>query len=122
MDRAEVLYARIMSKKSADDKRRSKIDKVQLTRFPISFTACVGLTVTGIIALIFAGLAVTEQITLMGALAGFLASSLLSYGGIFQMLSGLHTLAEKSTATANDPLARYVYTGRTDELGQLEYV
>lgn len=122
VDRAEGLYARVMSKKSADDKRHSKIDKVQITRFPISLTARIGLTITGIIALIFAGLAVAEQITVMGALAGFLAGSLLSYGAIFQMLTSLRNLAARSATIANDPLARYVYTGRTDELGQLEYV
>ena len=38
------------------------------------------------------------------------------------MLAGLRTLAEKSAKIANDPLARYIYTGRHDEIGQLEYV
>ena len=35
VDRAEALYAQIMSKKSDDDKRRSKLDEVKLTRLPI---------------------------------------------------------------------------------------
>ena len=35
VDRAEKLYDRIMSKKSVDDKRRSTMNPVQLTRFPL---------------------------------------------------------------------------------------
>ncbi|MBK6959066.1 MAG: PAS domain-containing protein [Nitrosomonas sp.] len=34
VDRAEGLYAKIMSKKSADDKRRSKLDEVKLNYAP----------------------------------------------------------------------------------------
>ncbi|UJP03742.1 MAG: methyl-accepting chemotaxis protein [Nitrosomonas sp.] len=122
VDRAEALYASIMAKKSPDDKRRSKLDKVKLTRFPISFTAKMALIVSSIFAFVFSGLAVAEQISLLSALSGFLAGSMVSTAVIYQMLSVLRSLAEKSEKVANDPLARYVYTGRSDEFGQLEYV
>ncbi|MBL8501747.1 MAG: PAS domain-containing protein [Nitrosomonas sp.] len=121
VDRAEALYAKIMSKKSADDKRRSKLDAVKLTRFPISLSAKIALAVTGVFAMLFAGLALAGQISLLFALAGFAVGSLISFTVIHQMLSPLRELAAKSEKIANDPVARFVYTGRTDELGQLEY-
>jgi methyl-accepting chemotaxis protein len=114
-----------MSKKSPDDKRRSKLDEVKLTRFPISLSAKIVLAVLGIssiFSLTFVGLAIAEQISLLLALPGILAGSLLSAAVVYQMLSGLRSLAAQSEKVANDPLARYVYTGRNDELGQLEYV
>ncbi|MDO8895026.1 PAS domain-containing methyl-accepting chemotaxis protein [Nitrosomonas sp.] len=122
VDRAEGLYAKIMSKKSADDKRRSKLDEVKLTRFPINLAGQIALAITGVFGLIFSGLALTGQISMIFALSGFLAGSLCSFAIVHQMLSGLRDLAKKSEKIANDPVARYVYTGRNDELGQLEYV
>ncbi len=38
------------------------------------------------------------------------------------MMACVRNLAEKSKKIASDPLARFIYTGRTDEIGQLEYV
>lgn len=122
VDRAEALYAKIMSKKSSDDKRRSKLDEVKLTRFPINLAGQIALAITGVFGLIFTGLALTEQISVIFALSGFVAGSLCSFAIVHQMLSGLRDLAKKSEKIANDPVARYVYTGRNDEIGQLEYV
>lgn len=122
VDRAEGLYAKIMSKKSADDKRRSKLDEVKLTRFPVNLAGQIALAITGVFGLIFTGLALTGQISMIFALSGFLAGSLCSFAIVHQMLSGLRDLAKKSEKIANDPVARYIYTGRNDEIGQLEYV
>lgn len=122
VDRADALYAKIMSKKSPDDKKRSKLDEVKLTRFPVGISAKIALAMTGIFALLFAGLAVAQQLSLLFALIGFAAGSMISFAAIHQMLSPLRSLAAKSEKIACDPLARYVYTGRTDEIGQLEYV
>ncbi len=38
VDRANKLYKKIMSGKSEDDKRRSKLDAVSLARFPLNIT------------------------------------------------------------------------------------
>ena len=122
VDRAEALYAQIMSKKSDDDKRRSKLDEVKLTRLPIGLTAKIVLAITGVFALVFAGLALTEKISILFALSGFLAGSLISAAIVHRLLEGLRSVAAKSESIANDPVARYIYTGRTDEIGQLEYV
>lgn len=121
VDRAEALYAKIMSKKSPEDKKRSKLDAVSLTRFPMGITTKIALAVTGIFASLFTGLAVVEQISLLFALIGFAAGSMISFAVIHQMLTPLRVLAAKSEKIANDPVARFIYSGRTDELGQLEY-
>ncbi len=122
VQRADALYGKIMSKKTGDDKRHSKLDKVQLTRFPVGITTKIILSVICVFAAVFLGLALAEQILPIIALAGFCAGSLISAIIIHRMLKGLRSLAAKSEKIASDPLARYVYTGRTDEVGQLEFV
>jgi aerotaxis receptor len=122
VDRAEALYAKIMSKKSPDDKRRSKMDPVKLTRFPIGITNKIVLGVSSVIGLLFIALSLAGEVSQLSAIIGFLTSSLLSSALIHQLLAPLRALTAKSQKIANDPVARYVYTGRTDEIGQLEYV
>ncbi len=78
--------------------------------------------VVSVFATIFLGLALIEQVSIIMALAGFTIGSLVSAAAIHSMLKGLRDLAAKSEQITSDPLARYVYTGRTDEVGQLEYV
>lgn len=122
VDRASALYARIMSNKTADDKRRSTIDDVTLTRFPIGFSARLTLAVSCVFGLIFVGLAIAELLPFFYALTGFVVGSAASSAAVFHLLKPLRDLAAKSKKIANDPLARYVYSGRNDEIGQLEYV
>ena len=121
VDRAEALYARIMSKKSDSDKRRSTLSKVSLTRFPMSFTTKVGLSVSSLFIVLFAALAAAGQIAWIPALIGAITGAGLSYATVYMLLSGLRKMAAKSEKVANDPLTRYIYTGRTDEIGQIEY-
>ncbi len=121
VDRAEALYAKIMSKKSPDDKRRSKMDPVKLTRFPIGITNKIVLGVSSVIGLLFIALSLVGEVSQLFAIIGFLTGSLLSSALIHQFLAPLRALTAKSQKIANDPVARYVYTGRTDEIGQLEY-
>jgi len=122
VDRADALYAQVMAKKTADDKRRSKIDDVKLTRFPIGFSAKIALATSSVFGLVFAGLASAGLISPLSALAGFMIGSAVCSAVNFHMLKALRVLAAKSEKIANDPLARYVYSGRNDEIGQLEYV
>ncbi len=122
VNRAEALYAQVMSKKSADDKRRSKLDSIRLTRFPIGFTTKIMSTCVAIIALMCLGLALTQQISPIAALISFCLGSFVSVAAIYPMMACLRNLAEKSKKFACDPLTCFIYTGRTDEIGQLEYV
>ena len=119
--RADALYNKIMSKKSDSDKRTSKLDDVKLTRFPIGLSAKISIAVSSIFVFSFAGLAIAGQMSLLAALIGGIVGSALSSAAIYQMLGGLRKLASESEKIANDPVARYVYTGRNDELGQIEY-
>lgn len=121
IDRAEALYGKIMSKKSDSDKRRSTLSEVQLTRFPMSFTTKVGMAASSIFILLFAGLTAAGQIALIPALVGGITGAALGYATVHTMLRSLREVAAKSEKIANDPLTRYIYTGRTDEIGQIEY-
>lgn len=89
IDRADALYAKIMSKKSPDDKRRSKMDSVKLTRFPISFTQKIMLSVSSIMALLFIALSLAGEVSQLFAIIGFLTGSLLSSAIIHQFLAPL---------------------------------
>jgi len=119
--RADALYSKIMSKKTDDDKRKSKLDEVKLTRFPISFTTKVSMVLVSIFVFCFAGLAIAGQMSLLSALISSVIGSALSTVTVYNMLGGLRKLAAESEKIANDPLARFIYTGRNDDLGQIEY-
>ncbi|MDH5479654.1 MAG: PAS domain-containing protein, partial [Nitrosomonas sp.] len=119
--RADALYNKIMSKKTDDDKRKSRLDEVKLTRFPISFTAKVSIAVSSIFIVCFVGLAIAGQMPLISALISGVIGSALGTVTVYNMLSGLRKIAAESEKVANDPLARFIYTGRNDDLGQIEY-
>jgi len=121
VDRAEALYAKIMSKKTDSDKRRSALSSVKLTRFPLSFTTRVGLSVSSLFIVLFTILAAAGQIAWIPALAGAVTGAGVSYATVYTLLSGLRKMAARSEKIANDALTRYIYTGRTDEIGQIEY-
>lgn len=121
VDRAEALYAKIMSKKTDSDKRRSTLSSVKLTRFPLSFTTRVGLSVSSLFIILFTILAAAGQIAWIPALAGAVTGAGVSYATVYTLLSGLRKMAARSEKIANDALTRYIYTGRTDEIGQIEY-
>lgn len=121
VDRAEALYAKIMSKKTDSDKRRSMLSNVKLTRFPLSFTTRVGLSVSSLFIILFTILAAAGQIAWIPALAGAITGAGVSYATVYTLLSGLRKMAACSEKIANDALTRYIYTGRTDEIGQIEY-
>ncbi len=74
------------------------------------------------IALMCLGLALTQQISLITALTSFSLGSCVSVMALYPMMACLRNLAEKSKKFANDPLTCFIYTGRTNEIGQLEYV
>jgi len=121
VDRAEALYAKIMSKKTDSDKRRSALSSVKLTRFPLSFTTRAGLSVSSLFIVLFTILAAAGQIAWIPALAGAVTGAGVSYATVYTLLSGLRKMAARSEKIANDALTRYIYTGRTDEIGQIEY-
>ena len=85
VNRADALYNKIMSKKSDDDKRTSKLDNVKLERFPIGLTAKIAIAVSSVFVFSFAGLAIAGQISLLAALLGGVVGSLLSSAAVYQI-------------------------------------
>lgn len=61
------------------------------------------------------------SVPLEGALLAILISGVLSSVGIRMLLSPLRYLAGKARIIADNPLSQVLYTGRTDELGQIEF-
>ncbi len=49
-----------------------------------------------------------------------LLSAILAFGGTALLLQPFNKAVEKAKAVVDNPLMRYIYTGRTDEIGQLE--
>lgn len=122
IERAEVLYQKIMSKKSSDDKRRSSITGVKLTRFPISFSTKIILAIAGVSVFSTFAWAFLTELPWLSMVIFSIAVTSLNAVIVWKSLENLRSIAKKSEVIANDPIARYVYTGRNDEIGQLEYV
>jgi aerotaxis receptor len=121
VDRAGDLYAKVMSGKSSDDIRRSTLADVKITRFPISFTQKIILTVICVLALTLGALAVLGKLSFLAAIAGLLGGGMFSAVMLNHFLKDLRNLAEECKEIFEDPLAQYIYTGRTDELGAIKY-
>lgn len=122
--RAEKLYKKIMSRKSDEDKRRSVLSEVKLTRMPSwACGICVKLTVAFAAVLlpvmIFFG--VIGNLGVATLVGGYLVAVALGFVAINVVLRPLKRLVEKSKKVAQSPLAQYIYTGRNDEVGQLGY-
>ncbi len=100
--RAEVAYKKI------NDKKKPFREGLSFsTRLYLSFAiALLPLLATGLMA---------PQYALLGALL----SLALGGGLIFWQLRPLHDLMEESRKTINNPLMQHIYTGRSDEFGQL---
>ena len=121
VDRAAKLYAKIMAAKSEDDKRRSKLDPVTLTRFPLGI--CTKMT--------FAFVAILVPLLVVIGVVGNVSLPLLAGSGVVALAAGhvairyvlrhLLKICEESKSVAVNPLAQYVYTGQTDEVGQIGY-
>jgi aerotaxis receptor len=109
VDRAEKLYARINEGK-AILQRWKQLGMVG--RFSI------GIAVLS--AVVFSIMATTTSLPWMTALAGFAAMSVAGWGMSRWFLGPLLKAAAESESIFNNPLMRFVYTGRMDEIGQLQ--
>jgi len=121
VQRADQLYKKIMSAKSEQDKLRSTLATVKLEKFPNTLSGKLSLALCGALILLMGGLYLSGHLSLTGFALGAITGALVFYTIIRTGLAGLATLAEKSRSITNDPVARLIYTGRTDELGQIEH-
>ena len=122
VDRAEKLYAKIMSGKSEEDKRRSKLDNVSLGRFNFGIGTKVSIAVGSVLIpllIIFSifGSSLGWPLFVGGGLIALAAT----HFAIRHTLRHLIRFSKDAKAVADNVLAQYVYTGLTDEVGQLQY-
>jgi aerotaxis receptor len=121
VQRADKLYKSIMGKKSDEEKRRSVLADVKLTRFPMGISTKLTLAFAAVIVPVlgfvgFMGGASTGVLLAAAALAIAVAYPVINW-----MMAPLKKMAEESKAMAYNPLAQYIYTGLHDEVGQLGF-
>ena len=121
VNRADKLYAKVMAGKSEHDKKTSKLENVSLAKYPLGITGKFLTAFFIAIAPVMAGMWLTGQASLMSALAGLAVSFGLGFAGIRYLLAPILELAKESKGFHDDVLAQYVYTGKTDEIGQIQF-
>ncbi len=121
VDRSAKLYSKIMSGKSDDDKRRSKLDAVSLGRFNFGIATKVSISAASILIPLLAIFAVFGNISWPLLLGGGVVALAMTHLIIRYSLRHLIRFSNESKAVANNLLAQYIYTGLTDEVGQLVY-
>ncbi len=114
-------YQSVRAKPSAERVKRAEAaykkinNKQQPFRTGVSFSTRLYLSFTvALLPLLLTGLMVPQS-TWLGALL----SLMLGGGLIFWQLRPLQTLVEESRKTINNPLMQHIYTGRSDEFGQI---
>lgn len=121
VSRSEKLYGKIMSKKSDDDKRRSKLDDVKLQRFPMGISVKLTFAMLALLLPLIVVLGVVGEISPPVLLSILIVSAAATYGILRMMMRPIIRIAEESKSVVNSPLAQYIYTGLNDEVGQLSY-
>lgn len=124
VERAEKLYEKVMSKKSDDDKRRSVLSKIKLTLIPArACKLCTKLVVANALALLpmVIFIAATSNQSLLTLAGGYLVTLALSVACTSFVMRPFLRTVKKARKISHNPISQYIYTGQTDELGQLEY-
>ena len=119
IDRAGSLYKKIMSGKSEDDKRRSKLDEVKLSQ--LSIVTKLDIAVASILIPLLAVFAVFGNVGLPLLLGTGVVALAATHFAMRYNMRHLIRLSNESKAIADNLLAQYLYTGTTDEVGQLAY-
>ncbi|MDH5436116.1 MAG: PAS domain-containing protein, partial [Gammaproteobacteria bacterium] len=119
--RANKLYNKVMSGKSAHDKKTSKLDKVTLPQYPLGIMGKFLTAFFIAIAPVMAGMWLFGQASIVSILVGLAVSFGLAFAGLQYLLAPIQELAKESRAIHDDLLAQYVYTGKTDEIGQIQF-
>jgi aerotaxis receptor len=105
VSRAEKVYAQLASGKSPLELKRPLSIRVRLALWAVlPFLA-------GMLCLAIGGSVVLPLVLIVGILT--------ITGGLIYTLSPLQIALSKAHAIIDDPVARYIYTGRNDDVGQL---
>lgn len=110
VDAAEALYKSM---------RNNSHHKLSSIRISIQAKLCLV-----ILAAISAALLLLIPFTAVGfysAGVAIVVSTLFSCTGVFLALAPLRRLAKEAVAIADNPLSQQLYTGRTDEIGQIDF-
>lgn len=121
IDRASKLYAKIMAGKSEDDKRRSKLDEVKLSRMPLGMTTKMNIAFAIVLIPLLTAIGMFSNVGMPLLIGGGVASLAAANLAIRYTLRHLLKFSEESKAVAHNALAQFLYTGLTDEVGQLAY-
>ncbi|QEP43271.1 PAS domain S-box protein [Ectothiorhodospiraceae bacterium BW-2] len=109
VQRAEALYAELLA-----GKQPAKIKNSWLGLRGKMIGAAVSASL-----LVFVVLLLFSEMAWIEGLLGWVAMSLLSSAIILYFLRPLELIVARARAVANDPLARYIYTGRNDDIGMV---
>ncbi|MCK4865972.1 MAG: PAS domain-containing protein [Gammaproteobacteria bacterium] len=120
IDRASKLYKKIMAGKSEDDKRRSKLDEVKLG-LNFSVVTKLDIAVASVLIPLLAVFAVFGNVGLPLLLGAGVVALAATHFAMRYNMRHLIRLSNESKAIADNLLAQYLYTGTTDEVGQLAY-
>lgn len=108
IQRADKVYKSIWA-------GRFKIPKFKLD-FRVKLTTFFSLTQL----LIMSGLFLSNTISLFPALSIWLVTSVLSFFAVNLILKPLHKVTMQAKSYINNPITQYVYTGRHDDIGQID--
>lgn len=111
VDRAEKLYARINAGKPI---LQGWKHPGLVGRFSLGFAILAGLA--------FAILFATTSMNMLSAVAGFAGLTAAGWGLSGWLLRPLTRAARESEGIFNNPIMRFIYSGRMDALGQLQLV
>ena len=121
VERADKLYAKVMAGKSEQDKKTSKLEAVNLPQYPLGITGKFLTAFLIAIVPVMTGMWLTGQASLISVLTGMVVSFGLGFVGIRYLLAPILELARESKGFHEDLLAQYIYTGNTDEIGQIRF-
>ncbi len=121
VERASKFYAKIMSGKSEDDKRRSKLDEVNLGRFQVGIKTKLNFAFVSVLVPLLAVIGIFSNIDLILLTGSGVVAVVAANIAIAYTLRHLIRLSDATKSIANNPLAQYLYTGTNDEVGQLAY-
>ncbi len=95
--------------------------KLANKKLSLSFQNKLYLAAAAAIAGTFAVVLPFTTIEFYGALLALISSVLFSCVGIYLVMTPLRKLASDAVSIADNPLSQLLYTGRRDELGQIEF-
>ncbi len=106
--RAEKLYQAILA------------NKFKMPKFIPDFATKIAAFISGLQLVIVTSLVFASQLSVLPAIIVWLVSSALGYAGAKWLLKPVADVTRQAKQLINNPLTQYVYTGRHDEVGQIE--